>query len=104
MLIAELLQPFCWPTIRVLARSSMAGLLIKEPRIPAKGRLGFIKTQGRVAGADFVMATCNEILTALNKPHDSSLAFVEVNGGSSTSRLVPTPVSEGARLRCYRHK
>ncbi len=41
------------------------------------GRLRFIEVKGRVAGADTVTVTKNEILTSLNKPEDFILALVE---------------------------
>jgi hypothetical protein len=42
-----------------------------------KGRLRFIEVKGRVAGADTVTVTKNEILTSLNKPDDFIVALVE---------------------------
>ena len=47
-----------------------------ESRIPGTGRLRFIEVKGRVAGADRITVTKNEILTALNKPEDFILAIV----------------------------
>ena len=47
-----------------------------ESRIPGTGRLRFIEVKGRVAGADSITVTKNEILTALNKPEDFILAIV----------------------------
>jgi hypothetical protein len=44
---------------------------------PEKGRLRFIEVKGRVAGADTITVTKNEILTSLNKPDDFILAMVE---------------------------
>jgi superfamily II DNA or RNA helicase len=44
---------------------------------PDKGRLRFIEVKGRVAGADTITVTKNEILTSLNKPDDFILAMVE---------------------------
>jgi SNF2 family DNA or RNA helicase len=41
------------------------------------GRLRFIEVKGRVAGADTVTVTKNEILTSFNKPDDFILAMVE---------------------------
>ena len=41
-------------------------------------RLRFIEVKGRIAGAETVTITRNEILTALNKPNDWLLALVEV--------------------------
>ncbi|QUW04134.1 DUF3883 domain-containing protein [Chloracidobacterium validum] len=48
-----------------------------ESRVPGTGRLRFIEVKGRVAGADTVTVTKNEILTSLNKPDDYILALVE---------------------------
>lgn len=48
-----------------------------ESRHPATGRLRFLEVKGRVAGADTITVTKNEILTALNKPDDFILALVE---------------------------
>jgi hypothetical protein len=41
------------------------------------GRLRFIEVKGRVAGADTITVTKNEILTSFNKPEDFILALVE---------------------------
>ena len=56
-----------------------------ESRIPGSGRLRFIEVKGRAAGADTVIITKNEILTALNKPEDYILALVEVSGEAASS-------------------
>ena len=48
-----------------------------ESRIPNSGRLRFIEVKGRVAGADTITITRNEILYSLNKPDDFILAMVE---------------------------
>ena len=47
-----------------------------ESRVPGTGKLRFIEVKGRVAGADSITVTKNEILTALNKPEDFILAIV----------------------------
>jgi len=47
-----------------------------ESRDPKTGRLRFIEVKGRVAEAETVTVTRNEILTALNKPEDYILALV----------------------------
>lgn len=47
-----------------------------ESRAPG-GRLRFIEVKGRVAGADTITVTKNEILYSLNKPDDFILAMVE---------------------------
>jgi len=44
------------------------------------GRLRFIEVKGRVAGADTVTITKNEILTGLNKPEQYILAIVIIDG------------------------
>lgn len=62
-----------------------------ESRIPDKGCLRFIEVKGRVSGAKTVTVTKNEILTALNKPHDFILAIVEVDGDKSVPRYVRRP-------------
>jgi hypothetical protein len=52
-----------------------------ESRVPGTGKLRFIEVKGRVAGADTVTVTKNEILTSLNKPDDFILALVEFLDG-----------------------
>jgi hypothetical protein len=49
-----------------------------ESRIPGTGKLRFIEVKGRIAGAEHVTITRNEILTAFNKPEDFILALVSV--------------------------
>ena len=48
-----------------------------ESRIPGTGRLRFLEVKGRIASADTVTVTKNEILFSLNKPDDFILALVE---------------------------
>jgi len=48
-----------------------------ESHIPNTGKLRFIEVKGRVAGADVLTVTRNEILYSLNKPEDYILAMVE---------------------------
>ena len=48
-----------------------------ESCVPGTGRLRFIEVKGRIAGADTVTVTKNEILYSLNKPDDFILALVE---------------------------
>jgi len=48
-----------------------------ESRVPGTGKLRFIEVKGRVAGADTITVTKNEILYSLNKPEDFILAIVE---------------------------
>lgn len=49
------------------------------------GSLRFIEVKGRIAGAETVTVTKNEILTCLNKPEQFILAIVEVHGDNSTT-------------------
>lgn len=49
-----------------------------ESSIPGTGLLRFLEVKGRIAGADTVTVSKNEILTALNKPDNFILALVEV--------------------------
>ena len=46
--------------------------------------LRFLEVKGRAAGARTVTVSKNEILTALNKPEETLLALVEVDGGRSS--------------------
>ena len=48
-----------------------------ESRVSGTGKLRFIEVKGRVAGADTITVTRNEILYSLNKPDDFILAIVE---------------------------
>ena len=48
-----------------------------ESRIPDTGKLRFLEVKGRIAGADSITVTKNEILTARNLPDDYILAIVE---------------------------
>ncbi len=48
-----------------------------ESRVPGTGKLRFIEVKGRVATADTVTVTRNEILYSLNKPDDFILGIVE---------------------------
>jgi hypothetical protein len=54
-----------------------------ESRMPGTGVLRFIEVKGRVAGAETVTITRNEILTALNKPEQFILALVAVDGDAA---------------------
>ena len=54
-----------------------------ESRVAGDGRLRFLEVKGRVAGAETVTVTRNEILTALNKPEEFILAVVEVENGQA---------------------
>jgi len=63
-----------------------------ESRDPRTGRLRFLEVKGRVAGADTVTVTRNEILTSLNKPDDYILALVEfLDDNSHRVRYVRRP-------------
>jgi hypothetical protein len=63
-----------------------------ESRDPRTGRLRFIEVKGRVAGAETVTVTRNEILTSLNKPDDYILAIVEfLDGGEHRVHYVRRP-------------
>jgi hypothetical protein len=48
-----------------------------ESRVPGTGKLRFIEVKGRVAGADTITVTYNEIRTCRNNPRDFILAMVE---------------------------
>lgn len=48
---------------------------------PATGERRFIEVKGRIAGADTVTITCNEVMAALNEPERWLLALVEVEAG-----------------------
>src|SRR6266566_2864241 len=61
-----------------------------ESQVPGTGKLRFIEVKGRVAGADTVTLTKNEILTALNKPDEFILAIVEVDGDTVSTPLYIT--------------
>ncbi|NLE73140.1 MAG: DUF3883 domain-containing protein [Actinobacteria bacterium] len=50
-----------------------------ESRISGTGRLRFIEVKGRVAEADTITVTKNEVLYSLNKPDDYILAIVLFN-------------------------
>jgi superfamily II DNA/RNA helicase len=52
-----------------------------ESRVPGTGKLRFIEVKGRVAGAETITVTRNEILYSFNKPDDFILAVVEFFDG-----------------------
>jgi hypothetical protein len=54
-----------------------------ESRVAGTGRLRFIEVKGRVAGANIVNVTKNEILYSFNKPDDFILALVEFLDGET---------------------
>ncbi len=63
-----------------------------ESAIPGTGRLRFIEVKGRVAEADTVTVTKNEILYSLNKPDDFILAMVGfAQDGSHEVRYLRQP-------------
>lgn len=63
-----------------------------ESRVPGTGKLRFIEVKGRVAGADVVTVTKNEILYSLNKPDDFILAIVAfAEKGSHQIHYLRTP-------------
>ena len=47
-----------------------------ESAVPDTGRLRFLEVKGRIAGADTITVTKNEILYSFNKPEDFILAMV----------------------------
>jgi superfamily II DNA or RNA helicase len=63
-----------------------------ESLVPGTGRLRFIEVKGRIATAETVTVTKNEILYSLNKPDDFILAIVEfVEDGSHRVNYVRRP-------------
>ena len=63
-----------------------------ESRVPNTGKLRFIEVKGRLADADSITVTRNEVLTALNKPEDFILAIVAFqDDGGHEVRYVREP-------------
>jgi Superfamily II DNA/RNA helicases, SNF2 family len=62
-----------------------------ESRDPATGALRFIEVKGRARGADEVIVTKNEILTALNQPEKFYLAIVLVDGTETETHYIQQP-------------
>lgn len=62
-----------------------------ESAIPGAGKLRFIEVKARVAGAQIVTITKNEILTGLNTPDDFILAIGIVDGDRVSLHYVRTP-------------
>jgi SNF2 family DNA or RNA helicase len=62
-----------------------------ESRVPGTGKLRFIEVKGRVAEADTLTVTRNEILYSLNKPADFILAIVAFDGDSHSVHYVRQP-------------
>ena len=54
-----------------------------ESHLPNSGSLRFIEVKGRIAGAEVLTVTRNEILYSLNKPEDFILAMVEFHPDGS---------------------
>ena len=76
-----------------------------ESRDPGTGRLRFIEVKGRVAGADTITVTRNEILYSLNKPDDFILAIVEfLDDGDHRRPLPPPPVPRQRRQHRLRRR
>jgi hypothetical protein len=64
-----------------------------ESRVPLTGKLRFIEVKGRVAGAETITVTKNEILYSLNKRDDYILAIVEFHeDGSHRAYHIRRPV------------
>ena len=80
------------PTDREL-RSSVYDI---ESRVPGTGRLRFIEVKGRIAGADTITVTKNEILYSLNKPDDFILAHRRVHGRGLAHRSLSAPARSSA--------
>ena len=63
-----------------------------ESRVPNTGKLRFIEVKGRMADADSITVTRNEVLTALNKPEAFILAIVAFqDDGGHEVRYVREP-------------
>ena len=63
-----------------------------ESRVVGTGKLRFIEVKGRVAGAQTITVTRNEVLYSLNKPDDFILAIVEFGtDGAHRTYYVPRP-------------
>lgn len=62
-----------------------------ESRIPATGRLRFIEVKGRVADAETLTVTRNEILYSLNQPDNFILAIVVFAGDQVTPYYLRQP-------------
>ena len=79
---------------------------LRHPRSAAAttdelSQIRFIEVKGRVAGADTVTVSRNEILTALNEPDQFVLALVEVApDGDDAVRYLRRPFTGRRRARC----
>ena len=71
-----------------------------ESNVPLENRkiqgyaLRFIEVKGRVAGADTITVTKNEILTALNKPENYILAIVEIDDEKTKTTYLKKPFTK----------
>lgn len=73
-----------------------------ESVVTGTGRLQFIEVKGRVAGAETVTVTKNEILYSLNKPDDFILAMVAFgDDGSHEVRYLRRPFHEKGVTRDF---
>lgn len=63
----------------------------ESKRTPDDPVLRFIEVKGRAKGADIVMVTKNEILTALNSPDQYILAIVEVDNDTTVTTYLKRP-------------
>ena len=62
-----------------------------ESSVPGTGTLRFVEVKGRVKGAETIIVTKNEVLTALNKPEDFLLVVVEVDEEETTAHYISKP-------------
>ncbi|MBK9166729.1 MAG: DUF3883 domain-containing protein [Bryobacterales bacterium] len=62
-----------------------------ESKVRATGKLRFIEVKGRVADAETVTVTRNEVLTGLNKPDDFILAIGQVEAGEQKLVYIRQP-------------
>ena len=68
---------------------------IRPGRDGEPGEIRFIEVKGRIAGADTVTVSCNEILTGLNEPDKFMLALVRVSpDGADEVRYVERPFED----------
>jgi hypothetical protein len=71
---------------------------IPQDKRDAGATLRFIEVKGRVAGADTVTVSKNEILTAFNKPDEYILAIVAVQSSQGTGYR-----AQGTVFKTVRH-
>lgn len=74
-------------------------------RTESTASLRFIEVKGRAKGAESVVVTKNEILTALNKPEEFILAIVEVDGAETKTTYLKKPFKNAPDFssRCVVH-